>query len=79
MMDTFHLIQEIIVDFLGCEQAEVMPEASVRDDLGADSLDEVELIMKIETEFNISIPHDFEYKTVQDLVDYVDERERDRS
>ena len=48
----------IIVDKLGVEEAEVKPEASFTNDLGADSLDTVELIMEFEKEFGISIPDD---------------------
>ena len=49
-------VKEIIVDKLGVEDSEVPPEASFTNDLGADSLDTVELIMEFEKEFNISIP-----------------------
>ena len=49
-------VKAIIVDKLGVEEAEVKPEAKFTDDLGADSLDTVELIMEFEKEFNISIP-----------------------
>ena len=49
-------VKKIIVDQLGVDAAEVTPEASFIEDLGADSLDTVELIMEFEKEFNISIP-----------------------
>ena len=49
-------VTKIIVDKLGVEEGEVTPEASFTNDLGADSLDTVELIMEFEKEFNISIP-----------------------
>ena len=49
-------VKEIIVDKLGVDVSEVTPEASFTNDLGADSLDTVELIMEFEKEFNISIP-----------------------
>jgi len=49
-------VKEIIVDKLGVDDSEVTPEASFTNDLGADSLDTVELIMEFEKEFNISIP-----------------------
>jgi acyl carrier protein len=49
-------VKEIIVDQLGVDPAKVVPEASFIDDLGADSLDTVELIMAFEEEFNIEIP-----------------------
>jgi acyl carrier protein len=49
-------VKEIIVDKLGVDESEISPEASFTNDLGADSLDTVELIMEFEKEFNISIP-----------------------
>jgi acyl carrier protein len=51
-------VKSIIIDKLGVEESEVTPEASFTNDLGADSLDTVELIMEFEKEFNISIPDD---------------------
>ncbi len=51
-------VRNIIIDKLGVEDSEVTPEASFTNDLGADSLDTVELIMEFEKEFNISIPDD---------------------
>ncbi|OZI06714.1 acyl carrier protein [Siphonobacter sp. BAB-5385] len=51
-------VKQIIVDKLGVEESEVTPEASFTNDLGADSLDTVELIMEFEKEFNVSIPDD---------------------
>jgi acyl carrier protein len=51
-------VRAIIVDKLGVDESEVTPEASFTNDLGADSLDTVELIMEFEKEFNISIPDD---------------------
>ena len=51
-------VKQIIIEKLGVEESEVTPEASFTNDLGADSLDTVELIMEFEKEFNISIPDD---------------------
>ena len=51
-------VKAIIVDKLGVDEAEVKPEASFTNDLGADSLDTVELIMEFEKEFGVSIPDD---------------------
>jgi acyl carrier protein len=51
-------VKSIIIEKLGVEESEVTPEASFTNDLGADSLDTVELIMEFEKEFNISIPDD---------------------
>ena len=66
-------VREIIVEQLGVEEDEVSPEASFVDDLGADSLDTVELVMAFEEEFNIEIPdEDAEgITTVQDAIDYI--------
>ncbi len=58
MSDIATRVKEIIVDKLGVDESEVTPEASFTNDLGADSLDTVELIMEFEKEFNISIPDD---------------------
>lgn len=57
-------VKKIIVDKLGVEEGQVTPEASFTNDLGADSLDTVELIMEFEKEFNISIP-DEQAETIQ--------------
>ena len=56
MSDIAEKVKSIIVEKLGVEASEVTPEASFTNDLGADSLDTVELIMEFEKEFNISIP-----------------------
>lgn len=56
MSEIAEKVKAIIVDKLGVEESEVTPEASFTNDLGADSLDTVELIMEFEKEFNISIP-----------------------
>lgn len=58
MSDISGKVTAIIVDKLGVDEAEVKPEASFTNDLGADSLDTVELIMEFEKEFNIAIPDD---------------------
>ena len=68
-------IKEIVVEQLGVDADQVTPEANFVDDLGADSLDTVELIMAFEEEFDIEIPDtDAEKnKTVQDVMDYIEE------
>ena len=75
MSETASRVKAIIVDKLGVEETEVTNEASFTNDLGADSLDTVELIMEFEKEFNISIPDDQAEKisTVGDAVVYVEE------
>ena len=68
-------VKEIIIDKLGLEDSEVTNEASFANDLGADSLDTVELIMEFEKEFNISIPDQDAEKigTVGEAVKYIQE------
>ena len=67
-------IKEIIVDKLGVEPADVTRDASFTNDLGADSLDTVELIMEFEKEFETTIPDEDaeQIATVGDAIDYVD-------
>jgi len=66
-------VKEIIVDQLGVDEKQVSAEASFIDDLGADSLDTVELVMALEEEFDIEIPDEDAEKiaTVQNAVDYI--------
>ena len=73
MSDIAARVKAIIVDKLGVDENEVTNEASFTNDLGADSLDTVELIMEFEKEFSISIPDDQAEKiaTVGQAVDYV--------
>ncbi len=68
-------VKEIIVEQLGVSEDEVVPEASFIDDLGADSLDTVELVMALEEEFDIEIPDEDAEKihTVQDAINYIQE------
>ena len=68
-------VKDIIVEQLGVNAEQVTPEASFIDDLGADSLDSVELIMAFEEEFNIEIPDEAaeKIKSVQDVVTYIDQ------
>ncbi|MBF6628289.1 MAG: acyl carrier protein [Proteiniphilum sp.] len=75
MSEVAQRVKSIIVDKLGVEETEVTETASFTNDLGADSLDTVELIMEFEKEFNISIPDDQAEKisTVGDAVSYVEQ------
>jgi acyl carrier protein len=75
MSDIASRVKSIIVDKLGVDESEVTPEASFTNDLGADSLDTVELIMEFEKEFNIGIPDDAaeNISTVGDAIKYIDE------
>lgn len=73
-MSVSEKVTKIIIDKLGVDAGEVNPEASFTDDLGADSLDTVELIMEFEKEFDISIPDEDAEKiaTVGDATSYVE-------
>jgi acyl carrier protein len=73
MSDIDARVKAIIVDKLGVDETEVTPEANFTNDLGADSLDTVELIMEFEKEFNIAIPDDQAEKitTVGQAVEYI--------
>jgi acyl carrier protein len=75
MSDVKSKVVSIIVDKLGVEESEVAEAASFTNDLGADSLDTVELIMEFEKEFNIAIPDDQaeNIQTVGDAIKYIEE------
>ncbi|HLU84406.1 MAG TPA: acyl carrier protein [Vicingaceae bacterium] len=75
MSDITGKVKSIIVDKLGVDENEVTNEASFTNDLGADSLDTVELIMEFEKEFNIAIPDDEAEKiaTVGDAIKYIED------
>ena len=75
MSDIVNKVTAIIVDKLGVDETEVTLEASFTNDLGADSLDTVELIMEFEKEFNIAIPDDQAEKigTVGDAIKYIED------
>mgnify|MGYP003548219771 FL=1 len=76
-MATFDKVRDIVVDQLGVEADEVNIDSTFIDDLGADSLDIVELIMAFEEEFGIEIPDEAaeKIKTVQDVVSYIGQNE----
>ena len=73
-MSVFDKVKKCIVEQLGVDEDEVTLDASITDDLGADSLDQVELVMAFETEFNIDIPDEEaeKIKTVGDAVAKID-------
>ena len=75
MSEIAQRVKSIIIDKLGVEESEVTPEASFTNDLGADSLDTVELIMEFEKEFGISIPDDHaeNISTVGQAITYLEE------
>ena len=73
-MSTFDKVKEVVIDKLGVDEAAITEDAHFVNDLGADSLDTVELIMEFEEEFGIEIPDDDAEKitTVQAAIDYLD-------
>ena len=75
-MSVENKIKKIIVDQLGVDADEVKDEASFMDDLGADSLDTVEMVMAFEDEFGVEIPDEDaeKIKTVKDAISYIGER-----
>ena len=75
-MSTIDKIRPLIAEKLGVEETEVTAEAHFTNDLGADSLDKVELVMEFEKEFNISIPDSQAegLATVQDVIEYLDQQ-----
>ena len=77
MSDTADRVKKIVVEHLGVEEDKVTPDASFIDDLGADSLDIVELVMAFEEEFSVEIPDDAAEKitTVKDAIDYIDQNQ----
>ena len=74
MSDTEERVKKIVVEHLGVEEDKVVSNASFIDDLGADSLDTVELVMAFEEEFGVEIPDDAAetIQTVKDVVTYLD-------
>ncbi|MBN2572829.1 MAG: acyl carrier protein [Ignavibacteriales bacterium] len=75
-MAIFDQVKEIVMDKLGVEESQITPEASFLNDLGADSLDIVELVMGFEEKFSIKIPDEDAEKiqTVGDAVKYIEEK-----
>jgi acyl carrier protein len=71
-------VKQIVVEQLGVDEGEVTPQASFVDDLGADSLDQVELVMAFEEGFDLEIPDEAAEKirTVQDAVDYIEKHSK---
>jgi acyl carrier protein len=76
MADIEASVTSIIVEKLGVDEADVSPDASFTNDLGADSLDTVELIMEFEKEFDLTIPDEEaeQIATVGDAIDYLEEK-----
>jgi acyl carrier protein len=76
-MNTFERVKKVLVEQLDVSEDEVTPDASVIDDLGADSLDVVEIVMGLEEEFDVEIPDEEAERltTVHKIVEYVDEKQ----
>ena len=76
MSDIEDAVKQIVVEHLGIEESKVTPEAKFIDDLGADSLDTVELVMAFEEKFNIEIPDDAAETilTVKDAIDFIENK-----
>ena len=76
MSDTLERVRKIVIDHLDADPEKVVERASFIDDLGADSLDNVELVMAFEEEFDIEIPDDAaeHIQTVGDAVKFIDEK-----
>ncbi|WP_128894278.1 acyl carrier protein [Longirhabdus pacifica] len=78
MADMMDKVKSIIVDKLGVDEAEVTPEASFKDDLGADSLDIVELVMELEEEFDMEISDEDAEKitSVGEVLNYIQSQQK---
>lgn len=74
MSDISTRVKKIVIEHLGVDESKVVSTASFVDDLGSDSLDQVEMVMKFEEEFNIEIPQDAAEKitTIQSAIDYIE-------
>ena len=76
MTDVADRVKKIVIEHLGVEDGQVKPEAKFIDDLGADSLDTVELVMAFEEAFGVEIPEDAAEKisTVKDAIEYIEKQ-----
>ena len=77
MSETADKVKKIVVEHLGVDEAKVTPEATSIDDLGADSLDTVELVMAFEESFGVEIPDDAAEKiqTVKDAIEFIEKQQ----
>ncbi len=77
-MSTFDTVKKVLIEQLDVSEEEITPTASIVDDLGADSLDVVEIVMGLEEAFDVEIPdEDAEtIKTVQNIIDYVENKNK---
>lgn len=76
--EIFEIVTNILVEILGIDKTKIQPESNIVDDLGADSLDSIEIVMAAEERFKISIPDEdtMSIKTVEALVDYIENKEK---
>jgi acyl carrier protein len=74
MSDIATRVKKIVIEHLGVDESKIVSTASFVDDLGSDSLDQVEMVMKFEEEFSIEIPQDAAEKitTIQSAIDYIE-------
>ncbi len=72
---SFDRVKEIIVDTINCDEDKITLDASLKDDMGIDSLDAMELSMALEEEYSLTIPEEAlaNFVTVKDIVDYIDQ------
>lgn len=75
--EIFEIVTDILVETLGIDKTKIQPKSNIIDDLGADSLDSVEIVMAVEERFKISVPDEdaMSIKTVEALVDYIEKKE----
>ena len=75
-MDLVKKVKEVTADKLGIEESKISEDSNFIEDLGADSLDTVELVMEMEEEFDIEIPDEDanDLRTVQDVIDYLEDK-----
>jgi acyl carrier protein len=79
MSDIFERVKKVVIEQLSVEESAIRPEVSFQGDLGADSLDIVELVMALEEEFGTEIPDEAAEKitTIQGAVDYIESRQKE--
>lgn len=75
--EIFEIVTDILVETLGIDKTKIQSKSNIIDDLGADSLDSVEIVMAVEERFKISVPDEdaMSIKTVEALVDYIEKKE----
>lgn len=77
-MNTFERVRKIIANYLDKQEDRIVPETSLYDDLGTDSLGMVEIVMALEAEFCVDFADDINLTTVQEIVDYIEAHLRDQ-